>query len=390
MKNYLLLITLFIFCIGCKSPEKLLQQGDYDSVIDKTMKDILKGKADNNDKELFNKAYNMANQRDQQRIDFLLQENKPENWEQIYRLYSSLDARQAKARQVMPLNIGGRQVNYRFIDYNAKIIEAKKNAAKFYYSTGVSSMDRNTKESYREAFYDFQKVKEYRASDYPDLDNLMDEARYQGVSRVLIEFNKATPGKIPSSAWNNLQSISTSNLNGQWVEYHLARIDPNTLYDYFITVTILGIDVGRPLETTKEYVRRKKIQDGYDYVRDSRGHVMKDSLGNDIKVPRYKDLVCTVIETKQSKSVTLRGDVEFVSANPSRLLKKEPVAGTSVFEHTSGKAAGDRDALLPEDLKLLQLDEVPFPDDFSMIDDCSIILRQSITDLIYNNRNLIY
>ena len=86
----------------------------------------------------------------------------------------------------------------------------------------------------------------------------------------------------------------------------------------------------------------------------------------------------------------MRGEVEFVSANPSRLIKKEPVAGTSVFEHVSGKARGDRDALLPEDWKLIDVDEVPFPDDFSMIEDCSLVLSKAISDLIYNNRSTIY
>ena len=68
----LLLAVLF----ACKSPEKLLQQGDYDEVIDRGIKKQLKGKADNADRELMDKAYRLANERDQSRIHFLLQEGK--------------------------------------------------------------------------------------------------------------------------------------------------------------------------------------------------------------------------------------------------------------------------------------------------------------------------
>ena len=137
-------------------------------------------------------------------------------------------------------------------------------------------------------------------------------------------------------------------------------------------------------------MRRKRVQDGYEYVKDARGNVMKDSLGNDIKVPKYRDLSCTVIETFQSKAVTIKGDIEYVSANPERLIEKIPVAATNVFEYTSGKAVGDRDALEKEDWELLNRDEVPFPDDRRMIIDCAPILREAAAAALHEHRNLIY
>jgi len=390
MKKMITLVVFIGLITACKSPEKLLRKGDYDSVIDKSIKVLLKRKADNDDKVLLDKAYNLANQRDQERINFLIRENQPENWEEVFQRYSVLEARQAKVQKVLPFTIGGRQVNYPKVDYTTKIIEAKKNAAKYYYNAGVSQMDLNTKEGFRQAYFDFQKVREYRPSDYPDLGNLMNDARYLGISRVLIELENRVPAKLPPSFFNEVQSVYVSDLNGPWVEYHLEQIDRETIYDYLITILIRQIEVTPPGIETREYIRRKRIQDGYDYALDSRGNVMKDSLGNDIKIPRYRDLVCTVIETKQFKSATVMGEIEFVSMNPKRMLKKEPVAGTTVFEHVSGKAVGDREVLLPEDWKLIDSEEVPFPDDLMMLHDCNSILRQAVTDAIRNNRNLIY
>jgi hypothetical protein len=390
MKNNFALIAIICLLVTCKSPEKLLRQGDYDGVIDRSIKTILKGKAKNEDKVLLDKAYNLANQRDQERINFLIRENRPENWEEVFHRYSALEARQTKVQKVLPLTISGRQVNYPKVDYTAKIIDAKKNAARYFYNDGVSQMNLNTKEGFRQAYFDFQKVSNYRPSDYPDLDNLMNEARYLGISRVLIELENRVPAKLPPSFFNEVQSVNVADLNGPWVEYHLERLDRETTFDYLITIFIRQINVTPPAVETSEYVRRKRIQDGYDYALDSRGNVMKDSLGNDIKIPRYRDLVCTVIQTKQHKSATVTGEIEFVSTNPKRMLKKEPVAGTSIFDYVSGKAVGDRDALLPEDWKLIDKDEVPFPDDMMMIRDCIPILRQAVSDAIRNNRNLIY
>lgn len=390
MKKVISIAVILLLLASCRSPEKLLQKGDYDAVIDKSIKTMLKGKAKNDDKVLLDKAYKLANQRDQERIDFLVKENRPENWEEIYHRYSTLDNRQKKVQKVLPFTIGGKQINYRNIDYSGKIIEAKKNAAKYFYKAGLSQMDLNTKEGYRQAYFDFVKVREYRPSDYPDIDNLLNDSRYLGISRVLVDLENRLPVKLPNSFFEEVRSVPVTDLNNTWVEYHLGRIDRETTYDYLITISLKLVEVTPPMVETREYLRRKEVQDGFEYALDSRGNVMKDSLGNDIKIPKYKNLACTVIETKQHKSATVKGDIEFVSVNPRRLMKKEPVAGTIVFEHISGKAVGDRDALLREDWALINVDEIPFPDDVSMILDCSPILRQAVTDAIRNNRNLIY
>ncbi len=390
MKNYTGIAIFLLLLTCCRSPEKLLQKGDYDAAIDKSIKVIMKGKAKNDDKVLLDKAYKLANQRDQQRIDFLVKENRPENWEEIFQRYTALDNRQKRVQQVLPLTISGKQVNYPFIDYTSKIVEAKKNAAKYFYKAGLDQMDMNTKEGYRQAYFDFLKVRDYRPSDYPDLDNLINDARYYGISRVLIDLDAQLPMKLPGSFYDEIRNINIADLNGNWVEYHLGRVDRETVYDYLITIKLRQVEVTPPLVETSEYMRRKKVEDGYEYVLDSRGNVMKDSLGNDIKVPRYKNLICTVIKTRQFKSATVNGEIDFVSINPRRLLKKEPVAGSMVFEHISGKAVGDREALLREDWDLINVDELPFPDDIHMILDCAPILRQAITDAVRNNRNLIY
>ena len=198
------------------------------------------------------------------------------------------------------------------------------------------------------------------------------------------------PVKLPASFYNEVHSINTTGLNGNWVEYHLAPLDRDTYYDYYITIVLNQMLVEPPTMKNEEYMRRKRVQDGFEYALDSRGNVMKDSLGNDIKIPKYKELVCTVIQTYQHKAITIKGELQYVSTNPERLIQKIPIAATSVFEHKSGKAVGDRDALEREDWAIINSDEVPFPDDMQMARDCAPILNAAITDAIRNNRNLIH
>lgn len=389
--NKILLVSICILLLaGCKSSEKLVLQGNYDAAIDKSIKKMLKGKAQNEDRELLDRAYILANQRDEEHINFLLTENKAENWDQIYQRYYSLNNRQSKIQKVLPFKLYGETVNYDFIDYNEQIIEAKTNAAAYFYKRGISLMALNTKDGYRQAYANFLKTENYRAEDYPDIQQLINDSQFLGTSRVLVEVENPRNFRLPPDFFDNMLSIDTRGLNSGWVEYYVKDLDKSVEFDYYAVLVIEGIDLSHGEVQTENYMREKRVDDGYDYVLDRRGNVMKDSLGNDIKVQRYKQLTCVVVQTKKTRTATIRGEVEFSSLNPQRILKKEPVAGTSIFENVYATARGDFEALLPEDKLLLKQREIPYPDDLSMIYDCTEILRDAYRDVLHDNKRLLH
>ena len=84
--------------------------------------------------------------------------------------------------------------------------------------------------------------------------------------------------------------------------------------------------------------------------------------------------------------MTIKGEIEIISTKPQRIIKKDPVAASTYFEHVSARAVGDIDALDRETLRLTEIDPLPFPDDFAMIFDCSEALKNSIRDVISHNR----
>jgi len=389
MKSIQVFIVLLLLIIACRSPEKLLQKGDYDTVIERTIKDILKGKADNNDKLLLDKAYRLANQQDLEKIKLLKTENSPENWEEIYKRYNVLSRRQAEIQKVIPLNVGTRIIKYEYTDYTKEIVEAKANVARFYYEKGMSNMKLQSKEGYRQAYYDFQKVQQYRAVDYQDLNGLIQDAKFYGTTRVLLLAVNTTRVRLPDEFSDNIVNINLSDLNTNWVEYYLNDHGRDIRYDYFITAELHNILITPDEISRREYVRTKEVQDGFEYELDRRGNVKKDSLGNDIKVPKYKRLSCKIIETRQFKSATINGMVKFRPGSSRSTYRSEPVAATSVFEHFSARAYGDLEVLEPADKRLLRNEVAPFPDDLSMIYDCTETLKQAIHDVIYDNRRLI-
>jgi hypothetical protein len=382
---------LFILAVffSCSSPEKLLQRGDYDGLIDKSVKKIIKDPDSQEDIELLDKAYKLANDRDMDRVKYLKLEGNPNSWDEVLLIYARLKDRQSKVRKVLPLNLHGRTISYEFIDYDAQMVEAKRKAAEYFYSHGKALMENGTKDSYRQAYVELSKASDYSGGAFSDLDKMIDEAKYMGMSRVLVSVINSTPLRLPEDFMENLLAINTYGLNSEWVEYHFKPLDQETVFDYYVDINLQIIDVSPEQVDDNARQVKRKVQDGFEYVLDARGNVMKDTAGNDIKLPKYKELSCTVIEKVQNKSVTLKGEIEVVSANPKRLISKDPISATTQFQHKSASAVGDIEALSAEDKKAVGVEEIPFPDDITMIYDTSEGLKQAITDVIRNKRQYI-
>lgn len=385
MKAYNSFFLSVLLLISCSSPEKLLTQGNYDALIEKSVKNLIKKPDSEEDANMLDKAYKLANDRDLERIKYLKTEGNPNTWDEMLSLYSNLKNRQTSVRRVLPLHIGGRTVQYNFVDYDAEIVAAKRKAAEYFHAHGLKLMENKTKESYRQAYYELVKAKNYSGDSYHNLDQVINEAKYLGMSRALISTVNRTIINLPTEFTDGLVAANATQLNSEWVEYYTRKSDSDIKYDYYIDIILQSINVSPDLVQDKDLIEKKTIENGFEYVLDAKGNVMKDTSGNDIKIKKYKEIQCTVIESHQMKDCNITGEIEFHSANPQSLLKKQPIAAGTHFEHVSARAIGDVNALSPEKKKLVDIKPVPFPDDIRMILDCTEALKKSIHDvLIYN------
>ena len=80
MKSSFILILSLLIIISCASPEKLLQRGDYDAVIEKSVKNLIKNPGSEEDASMLDKAYKLANDRDLERVKYLKMEGNPNSW----------------------------------------------------------------------------------------------------------------------------------------------------------------------------------------------------------------------------------------------------------------------------------------------------------------------
>ena len=390
MKKIAYLLTLALILSSCASSKKLMQRGNYDGAINKSVKELRKNPDNAKQADILDRCYKIANERDNERIKFLKRENNPNNWDEVFMLYSSLQNRQSLVRTVLPLNINGRYIEYPYVDYDAEIIAAKNKAADYFYQNAQELMKLDTKEGYRQAYDELMKASKYTGGQYQDIDRMIEEARLKGMSRALVLVNNMTHINLDPLFMEDLLEINTDNLESPWVEYHFRDLDDQTNYDYTIFINLESIIVSPDNVKESDQMYKKEVQDGFDYVLDAKGNVMKDTAGNDIKIPKYKTLSCTVIETHQNKSVVIEGNAEFLSNNPRKLLKREPIGAENVFDHHSARAVGDIEALDDETRKLVESEYIPFPTDMQMIFNTTQTLKPAIRDAIYRNRRYIF
>ncbi len=388
-KSLLFAIVITILASGCGSSKKQLESGNYDAAIDKAVKQLRKDSNDDKQIEILESAYRISNDRDNERIRLLKAEGKPGNWDEIYVVYKRMYDRQAYVKTVTPVNGKTRSFDVTYVDYMNEMVFAKRKAADFYYGHGQELMKNKTKESYRQANAEFMRAKEY-VGDYEGIDNLITESRYLGMSRVLITVQNQSIINFPQEFTNSLLALDLPRLNSEWVEYHPEVLDENTQFDYVVYINVKNVAVSPDLVAQRDSAIKRDIEDGFSYVLDKNGNVMRDSLGNDIKVKKYKTVQCALIETVQTKRCRIDGEVEIVGLNPNRLLKKDPIGADSYFEHVSARAIGDVAALSPAQLERTRGGQVPFPTDVDMILRTSDALKMAIRGIVQNNRRFIF
>jgi hypothetical protein len=387
-KTIVLYFALTIILSGCGSSKKQLERGNYDAAISTAVKQLRKDPDDAKQIATLERSYKIVNDQDNERIRFLKMEGRPQNWDEIYLIYKRLSDRQALVRTVMPLNAGNRTIEFPTIDYLPEMIGAKRKSADFYYAHGIELMKSGLKDSYRQAFAEFVRAKEY-VGDYEGIDNKIQEAKYLGMSRVYVSLLNTTMIKFPKEFEEDLLTVDLQALNSEWVEFHTINLDENTKYDYFINVNVRNIAVSDNQTAQRDSVIKRDVEDGFNYQLDSKGNVMKDSLGNDIKVKKYKTLQCALISTIQTKGCRIDGDIEIIQTNPNKVIKKDPIGAQSNFENISARALGDLGALNASQLERTKTQIVPFPSDIEMVLRCSESLKMAIRGSIQSNRRLI-
>lgn len=179
LKLYSLLIgTIFLF--SCKTAQKLYQRGQYDEAVELAAKKLSKKPNDIGLLTVLQDAYRYAVQIHESRIRNLSNSNSDLRWEQIYHEYSSLQRLYDAIRRSPSV--------YDIVqpaDYASYLTTYKEQAGNAREDRGDELMNQNTKSSFRQAYYEYQKALSLKPGDLT-IKQKMDDAYANAVTNIAI------------------------------------------------------------------------------------------------------------------------------------------------------------------------------------------------------------
>lgn len=382
MKNLIILFIATLTIVACKSSSKQLELGDYDAALKKSAKKIKKNPGKFEEVDVFNGAYRLANTRDDEAILRLKSKGDPANWAKIYQTYLKMDARQNLAISLPPVGVQFDEKNY-----TDDINNARLKAAEYAYAKGVQLLGIDNRFNARKAHARFLEVKRYDQY-YKDVNEKLAEAKFKGTTNIFFKIADNSEVVAPQGLIEEIQHINVDQLNDAWKNYD-TRIDTNRIYHYSIILNMKLIDVSPEELKERMFSENRKVEDGFDYVLDAKGNVTKDTLGNDVKIVKYKTITCHIKELQQHKVARISGTIDYLDNFSDQLLKSEPIASDAIFNHNYAVANGDLNALKPETRKKLGIDPMPFPSDEALILQAGDVLKEMTKSIIVQNKRFL-
>lgn len=388
-KITLLFLSLLIVSCGVKQTQSMLSNGDYDGAINRALEGLRTNKNSKGNQDyvyLLEEAFAKAKQRDLESLNLLIKENNPSNYERIFNLYSQLNNRQERIKPLLPLQLikEGRNAIFPMDDYSDEIIRSKNNLSGFLYVNAKKLLDSKNKMDYRQAYDDLAYLEKLNPN-YSDVRALMDEAQFKGTDFVHVYTKNETNMVIPARLQDDLLNFSTYGINDKWTVYHNNK-QKGINYDFGMIVNFRQINISPEQVKEKQFVKEKQIKDGVKTLLDANGNVVKDSLGNPIKVDNMKTITVSIYEFTQFKSCQVTAKVDYIDFKSNQLINAFPVTSEFIFDYIYANYNGDKRACEENYYKFFDRRAVPFPSNEQMVYDTGEDLKAKLKGIITNNK----
>ncbi|MBD0849167.1 hypothetical protein [Maribacter arenosus] len=393
MRKVLLLsgiIFLLISCGGVKKTQKAINTGNYLNAINHSVQKLSENKDKKGNQtyvQLLEEAYQKHIERELEQISYLRKDGNPANLEAIYNGYKNLDRIQETIKPLLPLQLytENRNAKFSFANYDNNIISAKEELSSYLYDNAVNLLNTaSNKWDYRESFDDFVYLNEINPN-YADSKSKMEEAYKKGQDYVRVDMVNTTDKIIPEKLEEELLNFNTFGLEDTWTKYHTNHLS-DIEYDYDMRIELREINISPEQVNEKQIIKEKQIKDGQKYLLDNDGNVVKDSLGNKIKVDKFKTVKCNFYQFTQFKTAQVTGLVSFQDLETQQQLNSYPLSSEFVFEHVYANYDGDKRALDNDLVSLLNLAAVPFPTNEQMVYDAGEDLKNRLKGILTNHR----
>jgi len=176
----LLFIAVSVLFLSCKTAKKMYEKGNYDAAVELAAKKLQKKPNDAATLDILQNAYRFAVEDHESRIRNNASSNNDLRWEWTYNEYVDLQRLYNAIRKVPAV--------YDIVhptDYSSYVLTYKEEAGNARYDRGLALMENNNKNSYKQAYFEFQKALALKPGDL-SAKQKMDEAYTNAVTNVIV------------------------------------------------------------------------------------------------------------------------------------------------------------------------------------------------------------
>lgn len=248
-KLYTLLFTsISIIAFSCKTASKLYEKGNYDEAVELAAKKLQKDPNDPKLLDIIQGSYRYAVNDHESRIRNNAESNNELKWEWMYNEYVSLQ-RMYNAIYKVPAVFD----RVKPLDYSSYLVTYGEKAGDVRYERGLAFMQRYDKQSYRNAYREFQAALSFKPGDREATQKL-GEAYDYAVTNVVILPMQQQGGYVYSSytvGGDNLDDKLIRNLQyssgNEFVKFYSAwdAKSQRIRVDQELDMRLATIDIGR-------------------------------------------------------------------------------------------------------------------------------------------------
>ena len=384
MIKRILISSILLISFGCSPIKKInnnVVSGEFDKAIDKTISELKKIK--NKKKkiqyeliltDIFDRS--VINSRD--KISRFKKDGNPEFFDDIYFEYEKLIIRQNKLK-----NISSERLNFNFENYDSELINFRYKTSDYFLEISNSLISNDNKFDYRKA-HNYLTIIETINPNYLQTRPLIELCLVEGKDNILLTVLNESKSVLFEDLENDILNIKGYDLNSTWKSFFTKNDSFEGKYDFYIDLAFKSFIISPERLVQREGSREKNIVDGLTYQLDAEGNVMKDSLGNDIKIDKLIKISVKTIESIQSKSAMVLAEIRF-SDKKKDIIDKFPLESEFWFRNRFLEYDGDKRVLTKDEIKLSKKRFMPFPPDEVLILNNSEIIKRKMKNIIYKS-----
>ena len=288
-------------------------------------------------------------------------------------------------RQIKLSNIANERLNFNFENYDSELINFRYKTSDYFLNISNSFISNDNKFDYRKA-YNYLIIIESINPNYLNTRSLIELCLVKGKDYILLNVINESKSVLFKDLENDILNIKGYDLNSTWKSFFTKNDSFEGTYDFYIDLAFKSFIISPERLAQKEGFSEKNIVDGLTYKLDDEGNVMKDSLGNDIKVDKLIKISVKSIESIQSKSAKVLAEIRFIDKKKN-IIEKFPLESEFWFRNRFLEYDGDKRVLTKEQVKLSKNRFMPFPPDEVLIFNNSENIKRKMKRIIYKSFN---